>query len=143
VKGQSGNPHGRPIAARQKISEALLADLAEVWAEHGKDVLLKLAVSDPGKLAQIAYGLLPRDIFLHVQQTETPHANELARLRDILDVIDRVCPSGDPQEILDGIEQDLRARYATEIGVNGSKAVAIAAPAPVKSESDQSVDDNG
>ena len=28
----------------------------------------RLAVTDPGKLAQIAYGLLPRDIFISVEQ---------------------------------------------------------------------------
>jgi hypothetical protein len=137
-KGTSGNPAGRPVGARQRISEALLADLAEVWADHGKDVLIKLAVSDPGKLAQIAYGLLPRDIFLHVQQTDAPHANELARLRDILNVIEQVCPDGSPDEILNGIEQDLRARFATPIEANGSKAVAILTPIDVKDESDQS-----
>jgi len=31
-----------------------------VWEEHGISVLQRLAVTDPGKLAQIAYGLLPR-----------------------------------------------------------------------------------
>jgi hypothetical protein len=54
-------PTGRPLSARSKISEKLLADLADVWEEHGVGVLLRLAVTDPGKLAQIAYGLL-RDV---------------------------------------------------------------------------------
>ena len=31
-------------------------------------VLQRLAVTDPGKLAQIAYGLLPRDVFISVEQ---------------------------------------------------------------------------
>ena len=125
-KGQSGNPHGRPISARQKISESLLSDLAEVWAEHGKVVLTKLAVSDPGKLATIAYGLLPRDIFVHVQQSmENPNAHQMALLRGILDVIEASGVDGNPEAILEGIEQDLRARYATEIEPVGSKAVAI------------------
>jgi len=52
--GQSGNPKGRPIGARQKISEQLLADLATVWETHGASVLERLAMTDPGKLAQIA-----------------------------------------------------------------------------------------
>ena len=60
----SPNPAGRPMAARQKISEKLLQDLASVWEEHGVTVLQRLAVTDPGKLAQIAYGLLPRDVFI-------------------------------------------------------------------------------
>jgi hypothetical protein len=30
--------------------------------------LLQRLVADPGKLAQIAYGLLPRDVFISVEQ---------------------------------------------------------------------------
>ena len=55
-KGQSGNPAGRPVGARQRISEQLLADLASVWEEHGVSVLQRLAVTDAGKLAD---GLRP------------------------------------------------------------------------------------
>ena len=68
VAGRSGNPAGRPLGSRQKISEKLLADLAEVWETSGKTVLQRLAVDDPGKLATIAYGLLPRDVFISVEQ---------------------------------------------------------------------------
>jgi hypothetical protein len=45
--GQSGNPAGRPIGARQRISEKLLADLAVVWEEHGQEVLHRLAKEEP------------------------------------------------------------------------------------------------
>jgi hypothetical protein len=31
-------------------------------------VLQRLAVTDPGELALIAYGLLPRDVFISVEQ---------------------------------------------------------------------------
>jgi hypothetical protein len=87
--GQSGNPAGRPIGARQKISEKLLADLAEVWEASGKTVLERLAITDPGKLAQIAYGLLPRDVFISVEQ-RTPgnlDPDEWAILRRVIDLI--------------------------------------------------------
>jgi hypothetical protein len=70
-KGQSGNPAGRAVGARQKISERLLADLASVWETHGESVV-SLAITEPGKLAQIAYGLLPRDVFISVE-TRTGH----------------------------------------------------------------------
>jgi hypothetical protein len=56
------------VSSRQKISERLLADLAVVWETHGASVLERLAITDPGKLAQIAYGLLPRDVFISVEQ---------------------------------------------------------------------------
>lgn len=120
AKGTSGNPSGRPIGARQKISEALLADLADVWDVHGKTVLERLALSDPGKLAQIAYGLLPRDIFLHVQQSaQNVNADEWALLRRVLDAIEAANVDGSPDEILKGIEEDLRARHAKPIQLIG------------------------
>ena len=61
----------------------MFVDLAAVEEEYGVSVLERLAVSDPGKLAQIAYGLLPRDVFISVEQ-RTPgnlDPNEWAILR--------------------------------------------------------------
>jgi hypothetical protein len=41
-----------------------------VWAEKGKSVLVRLADDDPGKFATIAYGVLPRDMLLRVEESE-------------------------------------------------------------------------
>jgi hypothetical protein len=47
---------------------AQLSQATRVWLrslrreEHGRTVLERLAKDDPAKLAQIAYGLLPRDV---------------------------------------------------------------------------------
>jgi hypothetical protein len=112
--GESGNPAGRPIGARQKISEALLADLHVVWEEHGVSVLQRLAATDPGKLAQIAYGLLPRDVFLSVEQ-RTPgnlDPDEWAILRRVIDLIQVNAPGGDLSSTLETIENALRADAA-------------------------------
>jgi hypothetical protein len=68
-RGESGNPLGRPQSARNRIAERLLGDIADVWQEHGKEVLERLAKNGPGKLATIADGLLPRDVFINVQQS--------------------------------------------------------------------------
>jgi Family of unknown function (DUF5681) len=116
-KGQSGNPAGRAIGARQKISEKLLADLASVWETHGESVLERLALTDPGKLATIAYGLLPRDLFISVQQ-QAPgglDAESWASLRRVLDLIESCGASGEPQEVFEMIEEDLRARLAKSV----------------------------
>jgi hypothetical protein len=67
LKGPSANPAGRPLSARQKISERLLNDLSEVWEAHGKTVLERLAEAEPKALAQIAYGVLPKDILIGVE----------------------------------------------------------------------------
>jgi hypothetical protein len=58
-------------------------------------VLTKLAVADPGKLAQIAYGLLPRAVFVQVQ-TSIPgniDADTWGKMRSVLDLIERVYPA--------------------------------------------------
>jgi hypothetical protein len=74
-------------------------------------------VSDPGKLAQIAYGLLPRDVFINVQQ-QTPGNLEpeaWATLRRVLDLIEACKIEGDPQAVVAAIEEDLRARMAVPV----------------------------
>jgi hypothetical protein len=68
---KAGGMTNHDILARQRISETLLRDLTEVWEAHGKIILEKLAVTDPAKLATIAYGLLPRDIFVRVEDNTT------------------------------------------------------------------------
>jgi hypothetical protein len=116
--GQSGNPAGRPLSARSKISERLLQDLAETWEEHGKAVLTKLAVSDPGRLATIAYGLLPRDVFVKVEDQWAPGGldpDAYAALRRLLDVIESCGAIGEPQTVFEMIEEDLRARLAVPV----------------------------
>ena len=90
LKGQSGNSAGRPQSSRQRIANQLLADLHEVWEEHGKSILERLAKDDPAKLATIAYGLLPKDVFVRVEDQRTPSNLEpeaWAALRRVLDII--------------------------------------------------------
>jgi hypothetical protein len=107
------------VSSRQKISERLLSDLAEVWEAHGKTVLEKLAVTDPGRLATIAYGLLPRDVFVRVEDQRVPGNLEpeaWAALRRVLDIVERCAPSdAQPTEVFEAIEQSLRAHYARPV----------------------------
>jgi hypothetical protein len=73
---------------------------------------------DPGKLAQIAYGLLPRDVFITVEQ-RTPgnlDPEAWATLRRVLDVIQASAPAGaDPGQVFETIETALRVEYAKPI----------------------------
>ena len=115
--GQSGNPAGRPIGARQKISEKLLADLAVVWETEGESVLRRLAIEDPGKLAQIAYGLLPRDVFISVEQRTLGNLDpdEWAILRRVIDLIKQNANGAELGPVLETIENALRADQAKMI----------------------------
>jgi hypothetical protein len=113
VAGQSGNPAGRPLGARQKIANQLLEDLREVWAEKGKAILYRLAIDDPARLATIAYGLLPKDIFVRVEDQRAP--GNLESIRELLDILEAAGVK-DPE--------DLRARLAAEIGGSVSNPLA-------------------
>jgi hypothetical protein len=73
---------------RQRISERLLSDLAGVWEKHGESVLERLAVLEPGKLATIAYGLLPRDLMISVE-SRTPGNLDPDEWRVLVDLISR------------------------------------------------------
>ena len=108
LKGTPSPSPGRPVSSRQKISEKLLADLV-VWEEHGVSVLQRLAATDPGKLAQIAYGLLPRDVFISVEQ-RTP-----AILRRVIDLIKVNANGAELGPVLETIENALRADQAKMI----------------------------
>ena len=81
-------------------------------------MLERLAKDDPAKLAQIAYGLLPRDVFVKVEDQRTPRgfdADSYAVLRRLLDVIERCGAIGEPQRVFEMIEEDLRARMAVPV----------------------------
>jgi hypothetical protein len=88
--------------------------LASVREEHGVSLLRRLAVTDPGKLAQIAYGLLPRDVFISVEQ-RTPgnlDPDEWAILRRVIDLIQANARGAELGPVLETIETALRADQA-------------------------------
>src|SRR4051794_35681091 len=119
--GQSGNPAGRPLSARTRISEKLIADIADVWETYGKNVLVRLAATDPAALAKIAYGLLPRDVFISVEQRAPGNLDpdEWATLREIIDTVQANAPSdAERRQVLDTIANALRSEYAKEIEGN-------------------------
>ena len=113
LPGKSANPAGRGMTNRQRISERLLADLATVWETQGESVLQRLAVTEPGKLASIAYGLLPRDIFVSVQQ-QTPagmDAEDWNRMLSLARTMREIAPDAS----LDDIERALRSAFAKPV----------------------------
>ena len=124
--GQSGNPAGRPVGARQRIAERLLEAIAEKWELHGDSVLDRLAADDPKAFAQIAYGLLPRDVFVSVEQ-RTPGNLDAADWALMLQVLDTIkqCASIDarPAEIFATIEGALRSHFAKPVCIVGAQDV--------------------
>jgi hypothetical protein len=116
-KGVSGNPKGRPVASRQKLAEGLITDLAELWAEGGAKVLRHLMSEEPAKFAQLAFGILPKEALISIE--ERPPANlapeAWSQLRRVLDIIESCAPAGaEPTQIFETIERALVAAYAEQ-----------------------------
>jgi hypothetical protein len=86
--GQTGNPNGRPVGSRTAFSGAFMRDLAEVWAEHGKDTMLRTAKSSPETFFATCARLLPKDVELTIRQHYTGlDEADLMILRAIRDAI--------------------------------------------------------
>ena len=66
--GESGNPHGRPKGSRNAFSVAFIGDLTASWAQHGPDVLRKVAVNDPSRFLGVCASVLPKDVALSIEQ---------------------------------------------------------------------------
>ena len=81
-------------------------------------MLQRLAKNDPAKLAQIACGLLPSDVFVRVEDQRTPGGldpDAYVALRRLLDLIESCGAIGEPQRVFEMIEEDLRARSAVPV----------------------------
>ena len=68
-KGQSGNPNGRPLGARHKISEVFLKDLLDDYAEHGAAAIVKLRENHPGRYIELIAKLLPKQVNVDARYT--------------------------------------------------------------------------
>jgi Family of unknown function (DUF5681) len=111
--GQSGNPNGRPVGARQSFSAAFLRDLAEVWAEHGKATMLHTAKLNPEVFFATCARLIPKDVELTVRQTYSVDLDP-ADL-EILRAIKQAIPdAGDrqPSDVFNVVLEALRAQSA-------------------------------
>jgi hypothetical protein len=62
--GQSGNPAGKPLGARGKLSQRVYAAWAKAWALKGYETILWAAENDPATFLRVAASLLPRDVRL-------------------------------------------------------------------------------
>jgi hypothetical protein len=74
----------------------------------------RLAVTEPANLAQVVYGLLPRDVFISVEQ-RTPgnlDPGEWAILRRVIDLIHANANVAELGPVLETIKDALRADQA-------------------------------
>jgi hypothetical protein len=70
--GESGNPAGRAIGSRNKLSEAFIAAVGEAWERHGAACLEWLAANDKPTFVHVALALIPKQAKLDVEQVQKP-----------------------------------------------------------------------
>ena len=59
--GQSGNPKGRKMGSRQKLSEKFIDHLADHFEKEGMDIIKRVAEENPVAYLQIICRLIPKD----------------------------------------------------------------------------------
>mgnify|MGYP003373732425 CR=1 FL=1 len=82
--GQSGNPNGRPMGSRQKLTEKFIDDLANHYQLEGAKAILRVADENPVAYLQIICRLLPKDINLSVSgdMSATMPQDQLKRIAE-------------------------------------------------------------
>ena len=64
--GQSGNPNGRPIGARSKITEKFLLELQNYFEKEGTGLIERAGQEAPAALVAVYAKLLPKETHLSV-----------------------------------------------------------------------------
>lgn len=62
VKGQSGNPAGKPPGAKNKISEKFISALTADFEQHGETVIAQVRADKPEAYLKIVADLVPKDM---------------------------------------------------------------------------------
>jgi hypothetical protein len=88
--------------------------LADVWERRGAEVFERLANDDPATLAKLGVSVLPKELFLNIQQATPGNlgADEWALMRKLVELIQRCAPGADASDVLQTIESSLRMAYA-------------------------------
>ena len=92
--GQSGNLNGRPVGSRSAFSAGFLKDLAEVWASHGKETMIKTAQDNPGVFFATCARLIGPEVKLTIEQSLPGNLSpsDWADLRQLLGAIQTALP---------------------------------------------------
>ena len=61
-KGQSGNPGGKPIGARNRLQGDFMRALSEDFAAHGKAAIVQCRMEKPDVYLRVVASLFPKEL---------------------------------------------------------------------------------
>lgn len=64
--GVSGNPNGRPLGARARLTDKLLEDFEKYYQERGPALIARVEADNPGLLLQLLARLIPKEAELKI-----------------------------------------------------------------------------
>ena len=91
--GESGNPAGRPVGSRNKLSEKFCADLLEHWQEHGVAAMDAAAKDDPAAYLRVVASLMPKNVKVSADVSET--------FLEVLQEMNRARLAGDDAKVIE------------------------------------------
>jgi hypothetical protein len=65
-KGQSGNPKGKPVGSRDKLSANYYDSAFRAWQKHGDAAFDRMAAIDPAGFCKLYNTMFPRDLVMWV-----------------------------------------------------------------------------
>ena len=98
--GQSGNPKGRPVGARSRLSEKFVLALHDDFTEHGPAVIEKVRKKQPGIYLKVIASLLPREWHVKNEPLFDGMSNE--QLDEIIGSVRRILAARAPESRVDG-----------------------------------------
>jgi hypothetical protein len=75
--GQSGNPGGKPVGARNRITALFLNTLAADFEEHGAKAIQECREHDPGTYVKVVASLLPKEVDLGINRLEEMSTSDI------------------------------------------------------------------
>jgi hypothetical protein len=123
--GESGNPAGRPKGSRNAFSVAFVGDLTVAWAQHGPEILRKVAISDPSRFLGVCASVLPKDVALSIEQHSPGNLDpaDWAIVTELLQAVKQAIPDAAdrrPGEVLQWALDAFRAHSAPLISTSTS-----------------------
>lgn len=100
-KGQSGNPGGKPVGARNRLQGAFLNDLADDYEANGKKAIEACRREDPVAYVRAIIALMPKELEIKrplEDMTDVDIAAAIATLRSAVAAQTAAAGAGDTQE---------------------------------------------